>query len=350
MLWVDKYRPKDLDQMEVHGEISEKLKRIVTKGDFPHLLVYGPSGAGKKTRVMALLRHFFGNGAERLKAEHKSFKVSDSKTVELSTLSSQYHIEVNPSEVGTFDRVIVMTLIKEIAESAPIESTGHKGFKVIILNEVDNLSRGAQQALRRTMEKYMQNCRLILIAGTTSRIIDPLRSRCLAIRIPAPRPEDIVTVLFSVAKKEGLTLPLTLAQRIAFDCDRNLRRAILMLETAKTQQYPFGAEQAVVHPDWENFVGSIARDMCTEQSPKQILEIRGNFYELLANCIPADILLRTLTEALLRMVDTPMKLLVIEHAAHYEHGLKIGSKPIFHLEAFVCKFMYIFKKGASVGP
>eukprot|EP00906_Rhabdomonas_costata_P034650 RCo048735 len=348
MLWVDRWRPKDLDQMEVHPAISAKLKAIVAKGDFPHLLIYGPSGSGKKTRVMALLRHFFGHSAERLKPEHRAFKVSESRTVELSTLSSPHHIEINPSEVGTADRVVVMTLIKEIAESAPIETQGGKGFKVVVLNEVDSLSRGAQQALRRTMEKYVANCRLILVATSTCRVLDPLRSRCLAVRVPAPAPEEIVSVLFNVAKKEGLLLPMALAQRIAFDCDRNLRRAVLMLETAKVTQYPFAPDQSVPHPEWESFVAGITQAILAEQSPRQVLEVRGKMYELLASCIPPEVVLRKLLDCLLSSAELKrnpgLAADVVRQAATYEHGLKVGSKPIFHLEAFVVKFMFLFKQ------
>jgi|EP00670_Eutreptiella_braarudii_P000629 replication factor C subunit 3/5 len=347
MLWTDKYRPKDLDQMDVHKEICERLKKVVSEGDFPHLLFYGPSGGGKKTRIMALLRHYFGPGVEKLKSEHKTYKVND-KAIEVSTLSSQYHIEVTPSEAGTSDRIVIMTMIKEIAESAPLDSSGQKSFKVIILNEVDELTRGAQQALRRTMEKYMRTCRLILTANTTSQIIDPLRSRCLGIRIPLPRADEVVGVLNFVAKKEGLQLPLPFAEAIADSSEGNLRRAILSLESCKVAQYPFTANQTVTPPDWEMFTTSIADAMCIEQSPKQILEVRGFLYELLANCIPPTLIIRMLSKELMKNVDTDMKCAVAHWAAHYEHQIKLGSKPILHLEAFVCKFMHIYKKAAAL--
>lgn len=347
MLWTDKYRPRDLDQMDIHKDICEKLKGVVTEGDFPHLLFYGPSGGGKKTRIMALLRHYFGNGVERLKSEHKTYKVNE-KAVEVTTLSSQYHIEVNPSEAGTADRVVIMTLIKEIAESAPLDNSSSKSFKVIILSEVDQLSRGAQQALRRTMEKYVKTCRIILTASTTSKIIDPLQSRCLGIRVPLPRPDEVVGVLNFVAKKEGLQLPPAFAQQIAESSGGNLRRAILTLETCKVQQYPFAVDQVISPPDWEAYIALVAKEMCTEQSPKQILEVRGQLYELLANCIPPEVIMRNLSGELMKNLDNNMKCEVARWAAHYEHSIKCGSKAIFHLEAFVCKFMYLYRKALNM--
>ena len=112
MLWVDKHRPKSLGELDLHPEVTGQLKGLVETGDFPHLLVYGPPGAGKKTRVMAFLRDKFGPSALQVKLDHKAVQVTDSKTVEIATLSSPHHIEINPSDAGpTYDRVIVMNTI-----------------------------------------------------------------------------------------------------------------------------------------------------------------------------------------------------------------------------------------------
>jgi len=94
---------------------------------------------------------------------------------------------------------------------------------------VDRLTKDAQHALRRTMEKHMATCRVILVTNSTSKVIPAIRSRCLAVRVPAPSHQDITTVITSVAKKEGCSLPTQLASRIAEKSGRNLRRAILMV-------------------------------------------------------------------------------------------------------------------------
>merc|ERR1712100_661704 len=121
------------------------------------------------------------------------------------TVSSNYHIELNPSDVGIQDRVVGMGLIKELAQSQTIETTKGKNFKVVLLTEVDNMSRDAQQALRRTMEKYQANCRIILVCNNPCKVIEPLRSRCLSIRVQAPTNEEIVTVLEGISAKEGIS-------------------------------------------------------------------------------------------------------------------------------------------------
>lgn len=107
---------------------------------------------------------------------------------------------------------------------------------VVILTNVDQLTRDAQHALRRTMEKYVTSCRLILCANTTSRVSPAIRSRCLGVRIAAPTHEEIENILRHICKREGLNLPDELATRLARTSGRNLRRAILMLEACKVEQ------------------------------------------------------------------------------------------------------------------
>ena len=105
MLWVDKHRPKTLDALDYHKPLATNMKRMVASGDFPHMLFYGPSGAGKKTRVMALLRQLHGPSVEKLKVEARTFKFgSSSTTTDLTLVTSAHHIELNPSDAGIRDR------------------------------------------------------------------------------------------------------------------------------------------------------------------------------------------------------------------------------------------------------
>src|SRR5947208_411204 len=140
MLWVDKHRPKSLAELDCHTDLNETLQHLVDSKDFPHLLFYGPSGAGKKTRVMSLLRAHFGDGVMHIKLDHQAVQVNESKSIEISMLSSQHHVDINPSDAGpTYDRHVVMHVVKEMAKTIPLAGT----FKVVVLSEVDRLSRGA---------------------------------------------------------------------------------------------------------------------------------------------------------------------------------------------------------------
>ncbi|KAJ6792289.1 replication factor C subunit 3 [Iris pallida] len=346
MLWVDKYRPRTLDKIIVHEEIAANLKKLVSEHDCPHLLFYGPPGSGKKTLIMALLKQIFGPGAEKVKMENRAWKIdTGSRTIELelTTLSSTHHMELNPSDAGFQDRYIVQEIIKDMARNKPIDSKGGKGYKVLVLNEVDKLSREAQHSLRRTMEKYSASCRLILCCNSSSKVTEAIRSRCLNLRVNAPTNEQIIKVLEFIGKKENLQLPPGFAARVASYSNRSLRRAILAFETCRVQQYPFTANQAVPPLDWEQYVSEIASDVINEQSPKRLFSVRGKLYELLVNCIPPEIILKKLLSELLKRLDAELKHEVCHWAAYYEHRMRRGQKAIFHIEAFVAKFMSIYK-------
>ncbi|XP_059475628.1 replication factor C subunit 3 [Neocloeon triangulifer] len=342
-LWVDKHCPKSLQKLDYHEEQALQLKHLVQQGDFPHLLVYGPSGAGKKTRVMCLLRELYGSGTERLRIEKMEFQTASKKRLDITTISSNYHIEVNPSDVGIHDRIVVQELIKTAAQAQQFDVNGQRSFKVIVITEVDNLSKSAQHALRRTMEKYVSTCRLVLIANSTARVIPAIRSRCLGIRVAAPTNEQICSTLQNICRKEGLNLPLELAKRIAIASGRNLRRAILMTEACKTKQYPFEGSQQVVVPDWETYIVKTAHMVVQEQSPQCLHKIRERVYELLIHGIPAEYIFRGLLKNLVKNCDGQLKAQVTQYAADYEEQLHKGSKAIFHIEAFLAKFMVLYK-------
>ena len=181
------------------------------------------------------------------------------------------------------------------------------------------------------------------------KVISPIRSRCLGIRVPAPSHEEISKILHFVCKKEGVVLPTELSGRIAEMSRRNLRRALLMVEACHVQQHPMSPQQSIPLPDWELYVKQTADLILMEQSPKQLLEVRTRVYELMAHVIPADVIMKYLLEELIKSCDGAMKAEVITAAAEFEHRIHLGSKPIFHIEAFVAKFMSMYKRFLEEG-
>lgn len=287
---------------------------------------------------------------------------------------SNYHIELCPADAGSRDRLVTQDVISEIAGSGSVVNSGggfgrgdsagsaeggsssssssllRPQYKVVVLHEVDRLTKQAQAALRRTMERHTASCRLILVCNSQSKVIGPVRSRCLGVRVAAPSEDEISTIIQNVASKEcpGRTFPAELAVNIARESDRNLRRALLMAEAVHVQSG--GAPQPdspVLKTDWEAYIVQLAGDITREQSPQRLLAAREKIYELLINCIPADVILKTLMGELLKSLDDEMKGEVVNWAAHYEHRMSSGAgngKDIFHLEAFVAKFMALYKR------
>lgn len=351
-LWVDKYRPRTLDSIDYHEDVSKRLKALASSGDFPHLLVYGPSGAGKKTRVIAVLHELFGAGVEKMKIDVRTFQTSSNRKLEFNVVSSPYHMEITPSDLGNNDRVVIQDLLKEIAQTEQVDFSGKHRFKVVIINEADSLSRDAQAALRRTMEKYSKNIRLILISNTTSNIIAPIKSRTLLIRIPSPTVDDITKVLSKLASKQEIQLPsdeqdkIQVLNNVGASSKRNLRRALLLLEALTMQNETLKTTTPMITLDWEGVIKKLAGNISRDRNVARISSSRTVLYELISHCIPPKIILKTLAFELLNFVNDKVKSDIVELAAIFDERLSLGTKSIFHLEGFIAKSMVAIEKNA----
>jgi replication factor C subunit 3/5 len=167
----------------------------------------------------------YGPGAEKLKLDKRTFTTPTKRIVEINLITSNYHIELSPGDAGLNDRFVVQEVVKEMASnrniisatSMMISSSGsgtttdamttttsgssngntHRAdFKTVVLMDCDQLSRQAQAALRRTMERYATSCRLILCCTSQSKVIEPVRSRCLGIRVAAPTEQEVRSGIF----------------------------------------------------------------------------------------------------------------------------------------------------------
>ncbi|KAK4644771.1 Replication factor C (RF-C) subunit [Podospora pseudocomata] len=342
-LIVDKHRPRSLDALTYHDELSDRLRSLAQSGDFPHLLFYGPSGAGKKTRIVATLKELYGPGVEKIKIDARVFQTSSNRKLEFNIVASVYHLEITPSDVGNYDRVVIQDLLKEVAQTQQVDQSARQRFKVVVINEADHLTRDAQAALRRTMEKYSPNLRLILVGESTAGIIAPIRSRCLLVRVARPTVGEVEGVLRGSCEREGWEVREGLVGRVARESGRNLRRALLMLEGVYAQNEKVTDDTPIPPPDWEGLIEQIAQEIMAEHTSARILQVRSKLYDLLTHCIPPTTILKTLTFKLMPLIDDDLKPEVIKWSAFYEHRIKTGTKVIFHLEAFVAKFMRILE-------
>lgn len=154
----------------------------------PHVLMYGPPGSGKRTRIRCWLRDLYGPEVlTTLRPETRvmTFAPVSQASVTMPLLTSRYHLELRPADAGEYDRMVVQLIIKDLATSATV-TEAPVPYRVLVLRDVDALTHEAQAALRRTMEQYVNTCRLVLVAHQLTQIIEPLRSRCLVLRCPAP--------------------------------------------------------------------------------------------------------------------------------------------------------------------
>ncbi|KAI3402423.2 RFC5 [Candida oxycetoniae] len=353
-LWVDKYRPRTLAQLSYHENITQNLKALSKSGDFPHLLVYGPSGSGKKTRIYCTLQEIFGPSIEKLKIDVKNFVTPSNRKLEFNVLSSPYHLEITPSDMGNNDRVVIQDLLKDVASTEQVDfgnqSSKKHRFKVVIINEADSLSRDAQAALRRTMEKYSSNIRLILVCNSVSNIIAPIKSRTLLVRIPSPSIEDISNILRQVSKNERVKFSSNdehavsaFYEQVAVTSKRNLRRSLLAFETIYMQNETIDVKQmhSTIVLDWEIIIKNMARTISAARNVATLAKLRTTTYELLSHCISARIILKNLMFELVSLAKGKTELIqeIVQIGSTFDERLSLGSKSIFHIEGFIAKTM-----------
>ena len=218
-IWIEKYRPTNLSEVVGQSSVTDRLKNYVKERSMPHLLFAGPAGIGKTTSALALAKEMFG---ELWKHNLHELNASDERGID-----------------------VVRGKIKEFARTAPL---GDDGFKIIFLDEADALTGAAQAALRRTMERYARTCRFIMSCNFSSKIIDPIQSRCAVFRFKPIKAEDLEKYLKFVASKEGLKITSEGYQAITYLAQGDLRRAInglQMAAAAKKEITPDVVYQAV---------------------------------------------------------------------------------------------------------
>ncbi len=202
-IWVEKYRPATLDEVVGQDEIVARLKAYVRAGNLPHLLFAGPAGTGKTTCAIALAHELYG---EDWKTNFGETNASDERGLE-----------------------VVRGKIKDMARTAPI---GERGFKIIFLDEADNLTADAQAALRRTMETYTRTARFVLSCNYSSRIIEPIQSRCAVFRFRPLTPEAVKAYLERIAKGEKLKITKEGMDALVYIAAGDMRRAVNALQVA----------------------------------------------------------------------------------------------------------------------
>jgi replication factor C small subunit len=203
-IWIEKYRPQTLEEVYGHEDIVGRLQSYVERDDIPHLLFAGPAGVGKTTSATAIARTVYGDDWRG------------------------NFLELNASDERGID--VVRDRIKNFARS----SFGSYEYRIIFLDEADSLTDDAQSALRRTMEQFSDNTRFILSCNYSSKIIDPIQSRCAVFRFGPLSDEAIESQVRDIADAEDIEVTDDGVDALVYAANGDMRRAINSLQAAAT--------------------------------------------------------------------------------------------------------------------
>ncbi|RLG18301.1 replication factor C small subunit [Nanoarchaeota archaeon] len=309
-VWTEKYRPKKLSEVIGQKHVTSVLKKFVKEGTIPHLLFSGPAGVGKTTCALALAHELFG----------KNWK--------------QNFLELNASDDRGIDTI--RSKVKDFARTRPIGA----GFKIILLDEADALTRDAQQALRRTMENYSETCRFILDCNYVSKIIDPIQSRCAILRFKPLEKEDVVEYLREIAKKEKLKVEKNALEAIYDVTKGDMRRAINILQACSVDK-----EVTIKR------VYSLAALVDPKELEKvikdalgfKIVQARDRLFDLMVkHGLSGFDVVKQMVQVIWNMeIDDVKKVSMIDAVGEFEFRMVEGSDEYLQLEALLARFAKI---------
>ncbi len=317
-IWIEKYRPQKLADIVGQNEIIERLESYVKSGNLPHLLFTGSAGVGKTTAAVALAREFFGD------SWHMNFR------------------ELNASDERGID--VVRNQIKQFARTSPLEGAT---FKILFLDEADALTPDAQAALRRTMESYAQTCRFILSCNYSSKIIDPIQSRCAIYRFRALGRDALKEEIQRIAKKESLTIQDGAIDAIVYIAQGDMRKAINALQGAaiisrEIDEKMVYAITATARPDEidELLDLSLHGDFeGAEAVLQKLLQERG--------IAPNELINQCYRVLIKRPLDQGLRVALIDQLGVTDFRLSEGANSEIQMEALIAQFVMLSRKYSS---
>jgi replication factor C small subunit len=314
-IWIEKYRPAKLADIVGQDEIVERLQSYVKAGSLPHLLFTGTAGVGKTTAAVALAREFFGEDW------HMNFR------------------ELNASDERGID--VVRNQIKQFARTSPL---GEASFKILFLDEADALTPDAQAALRRTMESYAQTCRFILSCNYSSKIIDPIQSRCAIYRFRPLDKTAIATEIHRIVRSENLTITDDAIQAITYIAQGDMRKAINALQGAailspeitKSGIYAITATAKPEEID-ELLDLALSGDFDgAEQVLSRLLQERG--------IAPNELINQCYRAIIKRPIDERLRVALIDQLGTTDFRLSEGANSDIQMDALIAQFVINAKR------
>ncbi|MDI9615020.1 replication factor C small subunit [Methanothermobacter sp.] len=311
--WVEKYRPQKLDDIVGQEHIIPRLKRYVEEKSMPNLMFTGPAGVGKTTTALALAREILGE------------------------YWRQNFLELNASDARGIDTV--RTSIKNFCRLKPVGAP----FRIIFLDEVDNMTKDAQHALRREMEMYTKTSSFILSCNYSSKIIDPIQSRCAIFRFLPLKGRHIISRLEYIAEQEGLEYEPQALDTVVYFAEGDLRKAINILQSAASL-----GERITESSIYE--VVSRARPKDVRKMIMTILD--GKFMEardmlreiMVLQGISGEDMVTQIYQELSRLamegsIEGERYIKLIEAVGEYDFRIREGANPRIQLEALLARFL-----------
>ena len=317
-IWIEKYRPAVLKDIVGQDDIVERLSSYVKSGNLPHLLFTGSAGVGKTTAAVAMAKEFFKDSWQM------NFR------------------ELNASDERGID--VVRNQIKQFARTTPL---GDARFKILFLDEADALTTDAQAALRRTMESYAQTCRFILSCNYSSKIIDPIQSRCAIYRFKPLGANAVKEEICRIAGKENLTVTQEAMDAIVYIAQGDMRKAINALQGAAIIRSAI--DEKMVYA-----ITSTARP--DEIQDLLARSLKGDFdgaESLLAHLLhergiaPNELINQCYRTILTMDIDRKLKVRLIDHIGETDFRLSEGANSDIQLEAMIARFVVSSEKRES---
>ncbi|HKR74357.1 MAG TPA: replication factor C small subunit [Candidatus Nitrosocosmicus sp.] len=312
IMWVEKYRPTRLDQIINQKEIVKGLENLLKKPhELPHLLFTGSAGIGKTTTALCLARKILGENWKR-------------DTLELNA-SDERGIKMVRERVKEFASIMKLSLDQD---------TDDKPFKIIILDEADEMTSEAQTALRRIIEDSAKTTRFIFICNYLSHIIEPIQSRCVIFRFSRVSEDEIVEYLKNICKSEGVKVEEKALRKIYEHTNGDLRYSINILQAAS-------ASGNVNVQQVQSAIGISGRSKIAEiislAINSKFNESRIRLLELLnVYGVSETDFLRYANEEIYKLeLDNPFEVSTI--MAEYDYRLANGAHPEIQLAAFLAQ-------------
>ena len=311
--WVEKYRPKNLSEVVGQKNIVARLKSYVSSHNVPNQLYAGPAGVGKTSCAIALAKELFGE-----EGFHQNF------------------LELNASDERGID--VVRSTIKDFARTLAFNAD----FKIIFLDEADALTADAQQALRRTMERYTKTARFILSCNYSSRIIEPIQSRCVIFRFTPLTQEEIKDKLRAIAKEEKLKIDEKALDAIVYVCEGDMRKAINILQGSA-----FLGEkitEKVVYSVSSRARPQEIRELIKLALSKKFIEARALLTKLMYDygMSGEDVIVQLYREIMdmdESVIPTKVKVELVDTIAEYNFRLVEGANERIQIEALLAQLM-----------